>query len=94
MHYGNMADAFEALRDIAENGGDLRQWASATAALLGEETNLEAVWPEYRAYFTVDVPHRTVKLRETTDHAASSYGQPVLVDGTGQAYDGWMVRPI
>lgn len=28
-----------------------------------------------------------VKGRLTTDHAASSYGQPVFVDSTGQAID-------
>ncbi|TVQ37902.1 MAG: hypothetical protein EA384_10450 [Spirochaetaceae bacterium] len=94
MEYGNMADAFRALRDIAEDGGDLREWAIATAELLGEESNLDSVWPEFREYYTVDVPHRTVKLRATTEHAAGSYGQPVLVDEHGQAYDHWMVRPL
>ena len=29
----------------------------------------------------------TVTGRLTTDHAASSYGQPVFVDDAGQAYD-------
>lgn len=28
-----------------------------------------------------------IKGRLTTDHAASSYGQPVFVDGTGAAYN-------
>jgi len=40
-----MFDAYLALKEVAENGGDLRQWAEKTAALLGEETNLDASWP-------------------------------------------------
>ena len=94
MNYGNMAEAFLALRDIAENGGSLRESASAVAAHLGEERNLDAALPDYRAYYTVDEPHRTIKLRLITEHTASSYKQPVLVDEDGQAYDHWMVRPL
>lgn len=48
----------------------------------------------YRKFCTVDYPRRTIELRETTNHPASSYGQPVLVDRNGNAYDRWMVIPI
>lgn len=35
-----------------------------------------------------------VRGRLTTDHAASSYGQPVFVDDAGQAYDWFTVTDI
>ncbi len=35
-----------------------------------------------------------VKGRLTTDHAASSYGQPVFVDGDGQAIDWLSIQAI
>jgi hypothetical protein len=35
-----------------------------------------------------------VKGRLTTDHAASSYGQPVFVDEAGQAYDWFGIASI
>jgi hypothetical protein len=36
----------------------------------------------------------TVAGRLTTDHAASSYGQPVFVDDAGQAYDWFTIADI
>lgn len=30
----------------------------------------------------------------TTEHAASSYGQPVFVDDSGNAYDSWQIRSL
>ena len=36
----------------------------------------------------------TVTGRLTTDHAASSYGQPVFVDDAGQAYDWIFIADI
>lgn len=35
-----------------------------------------------------------VSGRLTTDHAASSYGQPVFVDASGQAYDWFNIAEI
>mgnify|MGYP006276996193 CR=1 FL=1 len=48
----------------------------------------------FRKYSTIDYPPRTIELQETTEHPASSYGQPVLVDRDGNAWDRWMVIPI
>ncbi len=45
MRFGHMGDAFEKLRMIDEDGGDLREWAAAVAELMGEQPNLEAFWP-------------------------------------------------
>ncbi len=95
-HFGHWCDAFTELRNIAERGtqsGELWKWAQAVADFTGERESFTEAWA-YRPYYTVDVPHRTLELRETTDHACSSYGQPVLVDRDGQAYDSWMVRPL
>jgi hypothetical protein len=39
---------------------------------------------------TFDGPQE-VEGRLTTNHPASSYGQPVFVDQDGQAYDRWQV---
>lgn len=96
-HFGHWFDAFARLREIAESGsqsGELKAWAEAVAELNGERENFTEAWEDYRRYYTVDVPHRTVELRESTEHPASSYGQPVLVDKDGAAYDHWMVRPL
>lgn len=49
---------------------------------------------DYRKYATIDQPRRTIELKETTEHSASSYGQPVLVDREGNAWDQWMVIPV
>lgn len=35
-----------------------------------------------------------VSGRLTTEHAASSYGQPVFVDDNGQAYDAWQIVKV
>ena len=35
-----------------------------------------------------------IKGRLTTDHAASSYNQPVFVDENNQAYDWWQIKDI
>jgi len=34
---------------------------------------------------------KTIEGYLTTEHPASSYGQPVFVDESGQAYDSWQV---
>jgi len=34
---------------------------------------------------------KTIAGYLTTEHPASSYGQPVFVDDDGQAYDSWQV---
>jgi len=44
----------------------------------------------YRDTLTGDI----LDLTETTEHAASSYRQSVLVDRNGYAWDRWTVRPI
>ena len=45
IRIGHMGDAFAHLREIEERGGSLRDWAAAVARHLGEEANLEAMWP-------------------------------------------------
>ena len=35
-----------------------------------------------------------IKGRITTDHAASSYNQPVFVDASNKAYDWWQIKDI
>ena len=92
--FGHWLDAFEVLHEIARQGDqadDLRAWAWAVALLTGQLESFRQAWGDYRLYFTVDVPHRTVELRQSTDHA---YGQLVLFDRYGQAYDHWMVRSL
>ena len=42
---------------------------------------------EYQPFYTVDVPHRIVNLRESGRHG-------VLVDVAGEEYPHWMVRPL
>lgn len=40
-----------------------------------------------KAIATLVIGEKKVKGRLTTNHAASSYGQPVFVDDNGQAYN-------
>ncbi|MDY7028075.1 MAG: hypothetical protein SVR04_07245 [Spirochaetota bacterium] len=95
--FGHWGDAFRELRKIAEESSkaeELKTWARAAALLAGELANFEEAWGDYRPYYTVDVPYRTIEFREITNHSCSSYGQPVLVDRFGQVYNRWMVRPL
>src|SRR5690554_7852508 len=86
-HFGNMFDAFTSLRVIAENGGDLRAWAEEVADLLGEFENFQEAWTDYQNYYTVDVPHRTLKLRPVDD----DYGR-TFHDENGKVYEHWQIR--
>ncbi|MFA7567885.1 MAG: hypothetical protein WCY01_12705 [Alkalispirochaeta sp.] len=43
--FGHMFDGFQALKEIADNGGDLREWAERLADYLGEWDNLNEAWP-------------------------------------------------
>lgn len=46
ISFGHCGDAFARLREISEDGGDLREWAVQLADLLGETANLDAFWPD------------------------------------------------
>ena len=83
---GHMGDAFSALKEIAGNA-EVREWASAVAEHLGVTENLDAVWPEYKPYYTVDT-RRTVYVREP-----ELPGHP-FVSETGERFDAFMVRPV